>query len=178
MRALAAVLGLSLVLASPVPASAQPMDGMSKSQVTLMRAEAGMAWIEATRGEPTRTCAEGMTTCLVNWQINSIYTCPKGGRIITSGTITGTIEGNNLMTEQLSGTVTQTITNWRCVKGWVVDGDPYINILYEQTGFSSTQKITGGWKAVGPKKVKQSCQLRGTESNTRYICKPGGTWRQ
>lgn len=174
-----AALAIALTFTSFSPVAAAPNEGMSKSQITLVEVGAGMAWLQAmSKSEPTRICSEGISTCLVNWQIYDVYTCPKGGRITTSGTVTGTIEGNNLATEKTSGTITQTITNWRCVPTWKVNGDPYLNISYSQDGFRVSLKTTGGWKATGPNRAKQSCQIIRNNDVTRYNCKPGGKWKR
>jgi hypothetical protein len=100
------------------------------------------------------------SSCMISLTINSTDTCPTGGTIVTNGTITGDFTGG-------AGTVqvqaTETITNWACVSGYVINGNPNLAISgtfnyadFVPTG-SQTMTVTGGfdWGSAS----NQSCTL-------------------
>ena len=61
--------------------------------------------------------------------------CTSGGRIEVSGTISGNDPVGT--TFAVSAQMTATITDWRCISGWIINGDPYLSQ-------SDTVRATGG----------------------------------
>jgi hypothetical protein len=99
---------------------------------------------------------------------NSRWTCNAGGYINTTMTIRAVVTTKNA-SANVSGSGHQTISNWGCIKGWIVNGDPYISHTISSSTFAGTFRtsayMSGGWKATSPNKAKQSCQ---TTSETQY----------
>ena len=62
----------------------------------------------------------------INVQITSRTNCTAGGRMEVSGSLTGSISntGSGILLLQ----VLQTVTDWECIGGLVINGDPYLSI--------------------------------------------------
>lgn len=119
--------------------------------------------------------------------VDDRYTCATGGYIgSTMKTTTVLAKSTNYLT--VSASVRQTISNWKCVAGWTVNGGLSLNykISGPSTGETSSASgaVSGNWKSVGPKNTKQSCVLKGNvqegvaganpTETIRITCEPGG----
>lgn len=102
------------------------------------------------------------TSCTVYWPINqTIATCTVGGRISVSGDITGSISSNGTGLLQIH--LIETISDWSCITGFVINGDPYLSLTGTFSFFngapSSQQSIrmSGGikWGTT----AADSCQI-------------------
>ncbi|MDP1710952.1 MAG: hypothetical protein Q8K86_00655 [Candidatus Nanopelagicaceae bacterium] len=142
--------------------------GMSKTQVKVMTDALAVAYRQA------QGAAKNSITGATKLSISSTstadrrYTCSLGGYIHTTMT-TRVIVTMNTGNSTTSGSGHQTISDWRCIKGWVVNGDPYYSHTISGSIFAGKVRISthisGGWKAIGPNKAKQSCQ---TSGNSQY----------
>jgi hypothetical protein len=97
--------------------------------------------------------------------VDDRYTCMSGGYIAsTMATTTVLTKTTGFLT--ISAPVRQNIFKWKCVTGWVVNGSLNLNykIFGPSTGETSSASggVSGAWKSVGPKNIKQSCQLKGS----------------
>lgn len=171
---LTSVFTAALVLASlQIPSSAQlptslsRASGMSKAQLMSMESSLGQAYAKAmATAKPTSTVSK--LTVSITLSADARFTCSAGGYIHTTMTLRSVTTNSNGNTNA-SGSGHQTISDWRCIKGWIVNGDPYISHTISSSMFAGTYRtsayMSGGWKATGPNKVKQSCQTR---SETQY----------
>jgi len=64
-------------------------------------------------------------TTLINVPISQRTTCTAGGNINVTGSMTGSISDNG--TGALLLGLTETITDWACTGGFVLNGDPYLS---------------------------------------------------
>ncbi len=169
-----------------MPRSLSMASGMSTAQIKLVGAAINASFAQAMAGAKT-TKTDSNITATATLTASGRYKCSLGGYINTSYTIRS-VSFKNTGNVTMSGSGQQTLTDWRCVKGWVINGDPYIShtltgsVFAGKTSMSGT--MGGGWKSTGPNKAKQSCQLR---ANTQYAangrngvttihitCVPGG----
>lgn len=140
--------------------------GMSKAQVKVMTDALGVAYRQAVTGAKTAVTWSKLGVSTTS-TADARYTCSLGGYIHTTSTtrVIVTTNGNS----NTSGSGHQTISDWRCIKGWVVNGDPYLSHTISGSMFagkiSFSTHLSGGWKATGPNKAKQSCQ---TSGNSQY----------
>ena len=103
-----------------------------------------------------------MASTLVNVSVTGRTTCTAGGTINVTGSMTGSIsdQGSGALFLQ----VTETITDWQCVGGFVVNGDPYMSAAGTFTFFSgvlnspATVSIGGGFRWGST--AAQSCQMQ------------------
>lgn len=182
-----------LLTSSQIPSNAHMSEalsmatGMSKAQISQIGDQLGQAYAKALAAAKPSTSVSKLSAS-VTVSANGRYTCSTGGYINTTYTlrsITTINTGNVTMT----GSGHQTLSHWRCVTGWIVNGDPYVShtltgsLFAGKTSLRST--ISGGWKATGPNKVKQSCQMSGSTqysaignsgvTTIRVNCVPGGS---
>jgi hypothetical protein len=99
-------------------------------------------------------------SCTFNVPIDAGINCTAGGRIQVLGSITGSMTDG---TGMLQIGATETISDWQCVTGFIVNGDPYISLTgtFSFMNYAlSTQHqltLTGGWKWGTT--AAESCQL-------------------
>jgi hypothetical protein len=105
-------------------------------------------------------CSEDGSTCTYNIPIDFRQNCTAGGRIEVLGSLTGsTSNGSGLL--QIGAT--ETISDWECITGFIVNGDPYISLsgtFSFLNGVPSTQQsmtISGGFKWGTT--TEESCQI-------------------
>lgn len=158
-----------LVISSlQIPSSAQmPQSlfmaaGMSKAQLNSVTSSLDKAYEHAMATAKTTTSVSNLSAS-ITISADARYKCAAGGYIhttMTTRSITTSKNGNTTT----SGSGHQTISDWRCTKGWIVNGDPYISHTISSSMFAGSVRasyyLSGGWKAIGPNKVKQSCQTR------------------
>ena len=108
----------------------------------------------------TVQCSQDGSTCTYNIPISFGQNCTAGGRIAVTGSITGsTSNGSGLL--QIGAT--ETITDWQCITGYIINGDPYITLAGTFSflnGAPSTQQsmdINGGFKWGTT--AAESCQI-------------------
>lgn len=67
----------------------------------------------------------GAASVPINQQVTGVTNCTAGGRIEVSGNLTGNIDetGSGVLFLQ----VLETITDWRCIPPYVINGDPYLS---------------------------------------------------
>ena len=98
---------------------------------------------------------------LIYWSGTYRVNCTAGGRIEVSGTVSGNIDNNG--SGALFMQMTETITDWNCIGGFVINGDPYISVTGTFTflnGAPATQQtmhMGGGFKWGTA--ANKSCQL-------------------
>lgn len=157
-----------------IPSSAQIHEnfsmaaGMSTAQITAMENSLLDAQAKA-MASAKFISSYNMTRTTTKLEANGTTKCAAGGFIRTtmSMSIIGTVSAKPKVS--ISGSGHQLISDWKCVKGWIVNGDPSINRLITGGSFSYIDVryyLSGGWKATGPSKQKQSCQTNG---NWHYI---------
>lgn len=161
--------------------------GMSKGQLASMEGALSQAYAQAMASGKTRNTVSNLGAT-VTLSADSRYTCASGGYIHSTMTLRTIVTANN-GNATISGSGHQTIADWRCVKGWIVNGDPYVSHTISSSYFAGTFRMSvymsGGWKATGTNKAKQSCQ---TTANSQYStignsgvttvhirCVPGGS---
>jgi len=88
--------------------------------------------------------------CLVNEQVTARTNCTSGGRIEVNGSLTGSISQTGSGVLSLSST--ETITDWRCIPPFVINGDPFLSaagtmpFLNGQLSSAATFDFGGGFK--------------------------------
>lgn len=120
------------------------------------------------------TAAAPCVPVQLNINVNSRTTCTAGGYITVLGGLTGSINscGTGIMQLQLI----ESIVDWRCVGGWVVNGDPYISLVATFTflnGSPATRQdmtINGGFK--WGTSAAESCQIH---LNTNFDLNAGSS---
>ena len=141
--------------------------GTSQAQVKVMTDSLAEAYRQAMLGAKTTITPSKLSVSTTS-TVDRRYTCSLGGYIHTTMT-TRIIVTMNTGNSNTSGSGHQTISDWRCIKGWVVNGDPYLSHTISGSIFAGKVRvsthISGGWKATGPNKAKQSCQ---TSGNVQY----------
>lgn len=99
--------------------------------------------------------------CMVNIPISHRTICTAGGKMEVTGRIHGSI--GNTGTGMIQFHLIQTISDWRCVSDYVINGDPYISVVGLFTfisGAPATQQsisINGGYKWGTT--AAESCQI-------------------
>lgn len=69
----------------------------------------------------------GMASVMVNQSATYTLNCESGGRITASANVTGSIN-DDTGTGVLLISATETISDWRCLPPFVINGDPYISL--------------------------------------------------
>lgn len=170
-----------------MPQSFSMAAGMSKAQLTSMESSLGQAYSQAMASAIPKTSVSKLTVT-ISFSADARFKCSAGGYIHTTMTLRSVMT-NSTGNTSASGSGHQTISDWRCVKGWIVNGDPYISHTISSSMFAGSFRtsayMSGGWKATGPKKVKQSCQTRSEAqysslgssgfSTVHAKCVPGGS---
>lgn len=198
-RMTSAFIAILVISSLQIPSSAQMQEtftmasGMTKAQIQKLydgldkaMSDVGAALTEAANAgktEITETTSTRSGTLAIEYR----STCTIGG-YIGSKMSTTTVLTKSTSYLTVSGSVRQTISNWKCVAGWTVSGS--LNLTYKLSGPSTGENakasggVTGAWKSIGPKKTKQSCQLKGSvkegaaganpTETIRITCSPGG----
>ena len=106
-------------------------------------------------------CNPDTGTCTYNIDVSYGQNCTAGGRIAVTGNLTGTTtDGSGFL--QIS--VQETITDWQCITGYIINGDPYISLLGTftfmggQPSSQQTMRISGGFKWGTT--AADSCQIQ------------------
>lgn len=189
----AALVAVFIASASQIPSSAQANRafrsavGMTDAQIKAIGTAVNDSFAAAMDTAKT-TGTTSTTTNTATVSASGTYPCASGGYIKTVySMVMVAIRATGKVT--ITGGGKQTIVGWKCVKGWLVNGNPYIShtLSGTRTGNNTSMKggMGGGWTAIGPNKMKQVCQFRGDtqyQSNgtngvtsIRIACKPGGT---
>lgn len=198
-RMTSAFVAILVVSSLQIPSSAQMQEtfsmasGMTKTQIQKIydgldkaMSDVGAALTKAANAgktEITETTLTRSGTLAIEYR----STCTSGG-YIGSKMATTTVLTKSTSYLTVSGSVRQTISNWKCVAGWKVNGA--LNLTYKLSGPSTGENATasgavsGAWKSTGPKNTKQSCQLKGSvqqnaaggnaSETIRITCVPGG----
>jgi hypothetical protein len=188
-----AITSLQTPSSAQMPTSLSMATGMSKAQIQKVYdgldkaiTQVGSAISKAANAGKTKITDTTLTRS-GTLAVDDRYTCASGGYIgSTMSTTTVLTKATGFLT--ISATVRQTISNWRCVADWVVNGS--LNLNYKISGTSTGETsgasggVSGAWKSVGPKGTKQSCQLKGSvqegtvgakpTETIRITCVPGG----
>ena len=108
----------------------------------------------------TVQCNPDTGTCTINIPISYRLNCSAGGRMEVSGDITGTTsDGSGILQIGL----VETITDWQCITGFIVNGDPYISLtgtftfLNNAPATQQSMTISGGFKWGTA--AAESCQI-------------------
>lgn len=118
--------------------------------------------------------AASCETVLINISVNHRTTCTAGGYITVLGGATGSLSscGSGIIQIQL----VESIVNWQCVGGWIVNGDPYVSLVATFTflnGAPATRQdmtINGGFKWGTA--AAESCQIH---LNTNFDLNAGSS---
>lgn len=184
---------LFFLVATTVSSNAQMREslksasGMSKSQIAAMENSLALAYQKAMTSAQVSSTSTKMSVTTKS-SADTVTKCSAGGYIHTTMSlkIYAAISTSPSVTTDGSGH--QIISNWRCINNWIINGDPYISRLISGGSFGGQTKVSyylsGGWKATGPNKQKQSCQTNGTwqystigasgVSTVHVSCVPGG----
>ena len=82
--------------------------------------------IAATSTGAATNDGSGLASVPINAQVTARTNCTSGGRIEVNGSLTGNIDQNGSGILLLQ--VLETITDWRCLPPFVINGDPYLSI--------------------------------------------------
>lgn len=99
-------------------------------------------------GTPRTVCDRD--GCFIRETFDDRLTCPEGGRIYVSGSLTGTIDSRGTGLVLLS--VTETISDWKCQPPYVLNGDPYLHMsgqfafMNGQPAIQQHATVGGGFK--------------------------------
>jgi hypothetical protein len=113
-------------------------------------------------------------TVPINISVNQRTTCTAGGYITVLGGATGSVSscGSGIIQIEL----VESIVNWQCVGGWIVNGDPYVSLVATFTflnGAPATRQdmtINGGFKWGTA--AAESCQIH---LNTNFDLNAGSS---
>ncbi len=100
-------------------------------------------------------------SCTINESISYGVNCTSGGRIGLTGSLTGSM--NSSGTGMLQLQITETITDWKCISNYVVNGDPYLSLVGQfsyvngSPGTAQSLTLTGGFKWGSSS--SESCQI-------------------
>ncbi len=122
----------------------------------------GMGGMATAPGGAAAPSAAGPAAAPVRVQLQHRTNCTAGGHIEVSGNLTGSVDdtGSGALFLQ----VLETITDWRCIGGRVLNGDPYLSAAGTFTFLNGAQSGTasisfgGGFKWGAT--AAESCQMR------------------
>lgn len=182
MRRLALVLVLVLSGCSVLDPTSE---GMSADAANAFAKQVGEAFANSMDGvAPAPSVATealgGPSPVAINVQVTHRTNCTAGGNIQVLGNMTGSISDTG--TGVLLLQVTETISDWRCVGDYVINGDPYVSVsghmsfLSGQMSSPTIFSLSGGFKWGTAS--KDSCQMSlsillrndGTGSITGTVC--------
>lgn len=175
------LLVILLSISSPTPAAGAPSPAVQSMEKSF-----AAAFSAAFRTAKTSTSVNTkLATVRMNISLDNYFKCAAGGSIHTIGSWGGLVTTKQVF---LSGQFHQTILNWKCVKGWIINGDPYLSYTASQFGSGSMMTVSytrsGGWLGKGKSGSKLSCQARadgaynqktGGHVNVHAKCIPGGS---
>jgi hypothetical protein len=146
-------------------------DGFTQGQAEAFAKQIGAAFgngmgsastVEAPESAPPPGGGVDPARVLVNVQVNHRTNCTAGGRMEVSGSITGVIDDQTGSGTLFSQTL-ETITDWRCITGFVVNGDPYIsgsgNMSFAGGQLASTASFNFGGGFRWGTAAKDGCSL-------------------
>lgn len=120
----------------------------------------GMANVVPSPPVATRS-TDGPSPVVVNVQVTQRTNCTAGGHMEVLGSLTGNVSdtGSGVLLLQ----VTETISDWRCVGSYVINGDPYLSVagsmsfLNGQPSSTTSFSVGGGFKWGTT--YEESCQM-------------------
>ena len=189
------IAGNTISAQAQLKGSFKSVAGMSTSQIQAIEIALSTALLKASASAKTKltniTNGQGAVVGFVSTMtVDEIFRCAVGGTIHSTWIQKTMSEiANDLSaTGSINGSGHQIISGWKCVKGWIIDGDPYLSRLLSGKMFAGSTSmnyyLSGGWKALGPNKAKQSCQVTGNRQSSNNIlggvstvhvsCVPGG----
>lgn len=139
-RLLVAVSVLALAGCSSSSTDPEP-DGFSQGEAEALASQIaralGNGMATAASAPPAAAAAAAVP---VNVQLDSRTDCTAGGHIRVSGSLTGNVDehGSGALFLQ----VLETLHDWRCVGGWVVNGAPYLSAAGTFTFLDGAQSGT------------------------------------
>lgn len=106
--------------------------------------------------------SEKASSAMVNASTTWTTTCTAGGQITVNASLSGSLS-DDTGTGVISASATETITDWACVSGKIMNGDPYISavgtfsFMNWQPSTQQSVSISGGvkWGAL----ATESCQI-------------------
>ncbi len=104
-------------------------------------------------------CTPDYSSCTYNIDTSYTNNCTAGGTIHATGNFSGTMSSSGTGMFQLQ--ITETLTDWQCIPGYVIEGDPYISLtgtfsyVNGNPGTNQSLTMSGGFKWNGG-----SCQIR------------------
>ena len=109
-------------------------------------------------------------SCTINQEVSSTTNCAPQGNIQVTGNIFGTIDinGNGVLQIQ----ATETLTDWSCITGYLIEGDPNISITGQfsfvngNPAAAQTMTLSGGftWATTAGQPMTGSCAVDLTAS--------------
>lgn len=143
--------------------------GMSKSEATAFAEQISRAGARSTGNVSTSMskglvdkvqCSQDGKTCTFNESYTYTTNCTAGGNIQVLTSLTGSISnGSGLL--QIGAT--ETITDWKCITGYIINGDPYISLtgtfsfMNYAPATQQSMSIGGGFKWGTT--ADESCQI-------------------
>ena len=121
-------------------------DGFSQGEAEAFAEQVGTAFANGMAGAapvaafPASPAGLSPAAVPVNVQLRQRTNCTAGGHIEVSGNMTGSIDQNG--SGALFLQVLETITDWRCVGGRVINGDPYLSAAGTFTFLNGAQSGT------------------------------------
>jgi len=119
-----------------------------------------MEVVAPSEGLKSVQCNEDGSSCTFNVPIDYGVNCSTGGRIAVTGSLTGGItNGSGIL--QISAV--ETISDWQCITGYIINGDPYISMtgtfsfMNYAPSTQQSMRITGGFK--WGTSAEESCQI-------------------
>ena len=106
-------------------------------------------------------CSPDGSTCTYNIDVSYGQNCTAGGRIQVTGNLSGTTSNGSGF---LQISAQETITDWQCISGYIINGDPYISLtgtfsfLNNQPATQQSMSINGGFKWGTT--AEESCQIQ------------------
>jgi len=140
--------------------------GMSSGEANAIATQIGEAFARSMGGvapaAPVATQAlGGPSAVVVNVQVTHRTNCTAGGHIEVLGNLTGNLSDTG--TGVLLLQVTETLSDWRCVGGYVINGDPYISVAGSMSFINGQPSSTTSFSFGGGFKwgttSKESCQM-------------------
>lgn len=166
-RILASLILLAAIGCSSITGTGD--DGFSQGEAEAIAEQFGTAFANgmgsvnpaASAGPAWSPAVAGPALIPINVQVQHRTNCTAGGHIEVSGNLTGNIDdtGSGALFLQ----ILETISDWRCVGGRVVNGDPYLSAAGTFTFLGGQQSGTASISFGGGFKwgttAAESCQL-------------------
>jgi hypothetical protein len=104
--------------------------------------------VASTYATAAASSANGPASFLVNIPLKQTTNCTAGGRMQVSGNISGSIDPNS-GSGVLLLQVLHTITDWRCVGGLVMNGDPYLSVTGQMSFLGGAMSSAASFRFGG-----------------------------